>query len=579
MSIRGVAVWCSIITAIVAILARDRLFSGPLAGCRTIPGDTSWPDTSVWSQLNTTVGGKLIRTVPLAAVCHKTIAGEPNPSYDEEQCAMLRDHWFFPETHLPSPSSPMSYYFSNNSCNPWLGPDTPCTIGSTSVYVINATKVTDIQEGIRFATEHNIRLVIRNTGHDYLGKSTGAHSLTIWTHNFKSIELLEKGYSSPHYTGPAVKMGAGVEALEAYKFAASHRLVVVGGNCPTVAVAGGFTQGGGHGPLASRYGLAADQVLEWEVVSPTGEYLTVSTTDNADLFWALRGGGGGTFGVVISMTVKAFPDTYASTASMMVPNTGANADALYAAIGEFITTTLPGLVDAGAFVSWIVAPFGFMITPAVAPGVTSAELDRLLQPMLNTLKAAGLEYQHAPARHHATFLDAYQFYQQGASWNVSDYTLGGRLISRDVALQNTSAFVEVIRHISTVALFSGVSYNVGGSADEEVAVNPYFRKTLVGVALGTPLNYTDWSATLAGQNLVTNDLVPALTKLTPDGAAYLSEVDFQQPDFQRTLYGAHYPRLLEVKHKYDPAGIMYAKTAVGSEEWEERDDGRLCRVK
>ncbi|KAK8074142.1 FAD-linked oxidoreductase [Apiospora phragmitis] len=561
MSTRTVLAWSSVLVAIVAMLARHRFFSGDLS-CRTIPSDAAWPDISVWAKLNDTVGGKLVAAVPLAAPCHKTLNGQPRALYDEEKCAVLRDTWFFPETHLESPSSPMSYFFSNNTCNPWLGP------------ILH-----DIREGIRFATKSNIRLVIRNTGHDYLGKSTGAHSLSIWTHNLKSIELLGS-FSSSEYIGPAVKMGAGVESLEAYKFAASHGLVVVGGNCPTVALAGGFIQGGGHGPLASKYGLAADQVLEMEVVTPTGDYLTASATKNTDLFWALRGGGGGTFGVVISVTVKAFPDTHASTASMMVPYTGANADALYAAIGSFIQNALPGLVDAGAFVSWIAAPFGFMVAPTMAPGLTSAELDQLMQPMVDTLQAAGLEYQYASVQH-ASFLEGYQFYQRGASWNVSDYNLGGRLIPRDVALERTDVLVEAIRHISTTALMSGVSYNVthGVKSPDDVAVHPYFRKTLFGIALGTPLNYTDWSATLAGQDRITKDLVPTLEKITPGGAAYLNEANFEQPDFQRTLYGDHYKRLLEIKHKYDPESIMYAKTAVGSENWEERDDGRLCRLK
>ncbi|KAK8103010.1 FAD binding domain-containing protein [Apiospora sp. TS-2023a] len=359
-----------------------------------------------------------------------------------------------------------------------------------------------------------------------------------------------------------------------------HDLVVVGGNCPTVAMGGGYIQGGGHGPLASRHGLATDQVLEMEVVSPRGGTLTASDTENSDLFWALRGGGGGSFGAVTSVTLKAFSDTIGSTALMMVANNGTNADALYSAIGGWIQKALPGLVDAGAFVSCIAAPFGFTVSPAVAPGLSSAELDALMQPMIDILKAAGLEYTYSSAQH-ATFLPSYQFYQRTASWNVSDYTLGGRLITRDIALQNLDALVGAIRHISTAAIFSGVSYNVasGVRSPDDVAVQPYVRKTLIGVALGTSLNYTDWSASVAAQDQITNDLVPTLEKLTPTGGAYLNEANFQQPDFQRTLYRDHYKTLLDIKHNYDPTSIMYAKTAVRSEEWEERSDGRLFRVK
>ena len=137
----------------------------------------------------------------------------------------------------------------------------------------------------------------------YLGKSTGKGGLAIWTHNLKSIEFLD--YKSKNYNGPAIKMGAGVQAFEAYYAANAKGLRIVGGFCPTVGLAGGYSQGGGHSMLASTYGLAADQTLEWEVVTADGELITASPAENSDLYWALSGGGGGTYGVVLSLTSKA----------------------------------------------------------------------------------------------------------------------------------------------------------------------------------------------------------------------------------------------------------------------------------
>lgn len=86
------------------------------------------------------------------------------------------------------------------------------------------------------------------------------------------------------------------------------------------------------------------------------------------------------------------------------------------------------------------------------------------------------------------------------------------------------------------------------------------------------------TANLVGQQIVTNDFVPALEAITPNGAAYLNEADFNQPNWQKTFYGSNYPRLLSIKQRYDPDGIFWAKTAVGSEGWEVADDGRLCKV-
>ncbi|KAI0805057.1 hypothetical protein GGR55DRAFT_690741 [Xylaria sp. FL0064] len=532
--------------------------------------------TDAHADLNNTVNGRLNTSIPIATPCHQSLSGKSNPLFDEHKCATLRENWFFPETHLPSSSSPMAYPFSNNSCNPFLDSNTPCTLGSQPVYTINATNSRDFQAAVRFARDHNIRLVIRNTGHDYMGKSTGAHSLSVWTHYMKSIELVK--YQSPQYTGPGIKMGAGVEIIEAVRFAASHGLIVVGGNTPTVGFTGGFTQGGGHGPLASKYGLSADQVLEWEVITGAGETVTATATQNTDLFWALRGGGGGTFGIVSSLTVKAFPDTPTSRVTMTILNNGSNSDNMYSAITTFIRDTLPGLVDAGAFVIWIAAPFGFTISPAIAPGLALADLDGLFRPFIERLGDMGLEHQYSSTQYSA-FLTSYEALQLILSWNVSDYNIGSRLIPRDVAIQNTKALVEFIRHISSQTLIGAVSYNLtrGVSSPDDVAVNPYIRKALFSLTIGTPINYTDWAATISARNMITYDFLPLLERLTPNGAAYLNEADFQQPDFQRTIYGDTYNKLQRIKRKYDPHDIFYARTAVGSEEWAEDEEGRLCK--
>ncbi|TAQ86932.1 hypothetical protein B7494_g4739 [Chlorociboria aeruginascens] len=541
-------------------------------GCRSIPGDISWPNSADWNALNKTVGGSLIATIPIGAPCHRFFSNIP--TYDEEKCNALRNVWFLPETHLPSSSSPMAYSFSNNSCNPWLEPDAPCTIGDHIVYAINATSPSDLQHGVAFAERHNIRLSIRNTGHDYLGRSTGAHALAIWTHNLKSLEVVE--YDNANYTGPAIKIGAGVLAIDAYTFASANGFMVVGGNCPTVGIAGGYTQGGGHGPLASSHGLGADQVLEWEVITADGTLVTANSTHQPDLFWALRGGGPGTYGVVVSMTVKAYPDTYASSAYFTVLDNGTNTDTIYQAIGEFLKV-LPSIVDAGIYALWVVEPAGFFLMPAFGPGLHQDELDNILQPALEVLTDLNLDYEYSSSEN-ATFLATYEALT--SNWNVSDYNTGGRLIPRDLVSNNTDAVVQAIRNIGSQTLFSGVSFNVKNavSSPDEVAVNPYFREALFNVFMGVAVNYTDWAVNIAGEDAITDYFLPPLEALTPNGGAYMNEADFQQPDFQSVFYGTHYEKLLSIKQKYDPDDVFYVKTGVGSDAWEEQPDGRLCRT-
>ncbi|KAI1763346.1 FAD-binding domain-containing protein [Hypoxylon sp. FL1150] len=551
--------------------------------CRSIPGDLSWPTKADWNQLNATVGGRLIATSPIAASCHysSSLGGSATSSstFDQKACDALRNEWFFPSTHLNSSSSPMAYQFTNNSCNPFLDPDTPCNLDGLATFTVNATNAADFQAAVRFVKRHNIRLVIRNTGHDYLGKSTGAHALALWTHHLKAMELIPEYQDQVSaYQGPAIKLGAGVEALEAYEFAHSHGLIVVGGNCPNVGLAGGYTQGGGISILSSKYGLAADQVLAWEVVTAAGDYVTASATENSDLFWALRGGGGGTYGVVVSMTVKAFPDTHFSTAYITVLNDGDNTDAIYSAMGTFFQS-LPALVDAGAWVVWVAAPFGFMVIPAMVADLRAAELDAHFQATRDKMDELGLQYQYSSAEH-PDFISSYN--SVPTSWNVSSHNLGGRLIPRELVgdQESTESLVAAVRNIASQALMSGVAFNVSRavSSPGDVAAHPYFRKTLMSGVVGTPLNYTDWDATRTAQNLITDVLLPELQAITPDGAVYLNEADYQDPNFKVNFYGDHYERLLAIKKKYDPEDIFYVKTGVGSDRWIERSDGRLCTI-
>ncbi|KAF2759926.1 FAD-binding domain-containing protein [Pseudovirgaria hyperparasitica] len=556
----------SFIVLVAAIARKHGNWPSRTSQCRTIPGDTSWPDSKAFDDFNKTVNGRLISTVPIASVCHQ-------PDFDQAQCDALRNVWFFPETHLESSSSPMAYPFSNNSCNPFVGSDTACTLGGHVVYSVNATSVEHVQATIKFARKNNIRLVVRNTGHDYLGRSTGAYAIAIWTRHLKSLELISE-YHGTSYDGPAIRVGAGIESQEAYAFAEQNGLMVVGGNCPTVALAGGYSQGGGHGPLSSRHGLAADQILEIEAVTANGRLVKATPTSNADLLWALSGGGGGTYAVVVSMTVKAFTNTHITMATFSLMNNGTNADAIYEVLGTFLQN-LPALADAGAFVAWVAAPFGLLMSPAMGPGIHKEELDLLIKPTLDKMSDLKQEFSYSSTEY-SSFLPGYD--SLTSTWNVSDYNVAGRLIPRSLVEEDTPALVEVIRYISEQTISTGVTFNVNQSGPYNVSANPYWRKSLFGMVVGTPINYTDYSKTIAGQDLITNDLLPRIAEITPNGGAYLNEADFQQPDFQTLFFGENYKRLLAIKRRYDQDDLFWARTAVGSERWSEQSDGRLCRV-
>jgi hypothetical protein len=353
--------------------------------CRCFPGDPCWPSTSQWNAFNTSVGGRLIRTVPLASPCHTT-----GPvAFDQGKCDAIKAAWTVPTTHVETSHSIMAPFFANESCEAFTPPSAQCVIGAYVQYAVDARSVADYQRTINFARDKNIRLVIRNTGHDWLGKSSGSGALALWTHNLKETNVLD--YRSPSYSGKALKVGAGVQLMDAFKAAKARGLVTVGGTCPTVGLAGGYTQGAGHGLSVSKFGLGADQALEWEVVTADGVFRKASPTENPDLYWALAGGGGGTYAAVWSLTVKAYPDGKTSAANLTFSAAGISSDTFYSGIEAYVKQLGP-VLDAGATSTWLNSNDTFILSPAVGVGLTKAKMDSLHKPVLDKLKALGINY-------------------------------------------------------------------------------------------------------------------------------------------------------------------------------------------
>ncbi|KAL8728061.1 MAG: hypothetical protein Q9166_005661 [cf. Caloplaca sp. 2 TL-2023] len=374
-----------------------------------------------------------------------------------------------------------------------------------------------------------------------------------------------------------MKMGAGVQAIDAYKYAHAFGFVIVGSISPTVGITGGYTQGGGHGPLASKFGMAADQALEWEVVTALGEHLLATPFQHADLYWALSGGGGGTFGVVVSLTVKAYRDLITSAANLTFSSAGASPSNFWNAVKTF-QKGLPSIVDTGTYVSFFLTNESFTVTPMQGPGVSKAQLQELLNPTLSVLKEGAIRYTFH-IDEFPTFYDSYKSYNVPV--NVSQLQIGGRLIPRSLVENNISTLIQAEQSIvgsGIGAILSGVCINVSVADPAINSINPVWRTALFDAVIGTPYNYTDDLVNVAYANRMTREFIPSLEALTPSGGSYLSEADFQQPNFQTVLYGVNYSSLKAIKSKYDPLNIFYAITAVGSEDWYEdrTQGGRLC---
>lgn len=482
---------------------------------------------------------------------------------------------------LNDPVNGIAAYWQNNSCNPFFGPTGKCELGNSAPYAIKVTSKDDVIAGINFAQKNNIRLTIKNTGHDFQGRSVGAGSLALWTHNLKNVDFFN--YASRAYNGPAARVGAGVGSQELLMAANAHGYRAVTGSCATVGVAGGYSQGGGHGALSSKYGLGADQVLEWEVVTAKGQYLTVSPSKNADLYWALSGGGAGNYAVVLSMTVKVYPDGPVAGASFAIFNT--NDTAYWAAMTAWfkhmlILDNIPGFNSI-----WSLTGSRFYLVYASLPDGTVADINKALDPVIAEIQALNVSVAHQSALHPNYAQSWSTFLPQPYDTNN---TGGGRMIPRAVMQKNVTAVVSTLRAMCKMGdgigtyQINGIGANVTnqrvGNAPGSNAVIPAWRDMLFTMIFGFGWEETaDWSTISARQKAV-NVWQDMLRQITPGGGTYMNEATYDNPNWKEDYYGKNYDALLRVKRTYDPDGFFWGNTAVGSDSWQLTADKRLCRA-
>ncbi len=477
-----------------------------------------------------------------------------------------------------------------------------CKLGGFPSYAVAATSVAQIQLAVNFARNANLRLIVKNTGHDFNGKSTGAGALSIWTHKLKQVKFYAS-LTQDHYTGPAFKVGSGVQAFELYAAADQNGVTVVGGEGKTVGVMGGYILGGGHSPLSSLYGMAADQVLAMEVVLPSGQFVTASNSSNPDLFWALRGGGGSTFGVVTSVTVKAYPKLIASVATFSFVSGGNITDDVFWAAMRAYFSYLPTFTDAGTYSYFDIIPLGpgatlFAMAPFFAPKLTQAQLAALLAPFLGDLAALGVPVSGLTYYTYDNFYDAWNLHFPLEAIGSSNLKTASRLFPRAnfQPATNPSLFNDTVAAFRyTVSQGATVlAFNIAGNgklarnAYPASAVNPAWRDTVLHAIQA--ISWADGAdaATAAAASLkLTNDWMAVWRATCPNAGAYMSEADIIEPNFQQSFYGAaNYARLYAYKKKIDPWGLFYAPTGVGSEDWFitgqidglPTQNGQLCHV-
>ncbi|MGO9793284.1 MAG: FAD-dependent oxidoreductase [Solirubrobacteraceae bacterium] len=192
---------------------------------------------------------------------------------------------------------------------PVIAPGSPGFASAAHVYneafdyvkpfaVARPLSAADVQAAVRWAVANSVPMRARGGGHSYAGYSTLSGGVVLDLRQLKAISVNRA-------TGTAT-VGAGVQLIDLYAALAAYGATVPAGSCPSVGVAG-HALGGGMGLAGRNLGLASDSLLAAQIATADGRLRTVNARTDPDLLWALRGGGGGNFGVVTQFTFRIHP--------------------------------------------------------------------------------------------------------------------------------------------------------------------------------------------------------------------------------------------------------------------------------
>ncbi|KAJ7577456.1 FAD-binding domain-containing protein [Mycena floridula] len=554
------------------------------------------PSAAQWRTLNATVQGRLLTTAPFARPCFQQAAAGTLGNFSAEQCEAVQKDYLDPfaltaalgaytngQWETCQSTGAGCLLDQTNPRNPLAdAPPKVCSQGSVpefavqsdlprvprfqlsdDIFQINVLTPDDVVAGFKFSKATGVPLVIKNTGHDYKGRSSGAGALSLWTHDLKSIQL-ENNFvpqNCPKTTAGkhAVTVGAGIQFSDLVAFADANKVTIPTGGCITVGAAGGYTQGGGHGLLSNTFGLGVDRVLQYEVVTPRGEHLIVNECSNPDLFWAMRGGGGGTFGVVLKMTTLVFPEqTFIGARGTYDGSIETNRRQFV----QFMANHSLELTQQ-SWGSYIVADSNIILAnPKLTLDAANASIAKLRDFMTKTL--GGTFTLTVEPNYKALFDNYISSFPAASGINLA---LASRFIpvehfqtpSQSKALSD--ALDSVADKVDLTLMFQTTPFLFGGN--NNTSVNPIWRKSIWQVILVKTWNFDASVSEISSTYSELTAATDVLREMTPDSGGYLNESDVYEPDHEVSFWGANYDRLLEIKNKYDPDHLLDVWHGVG----------------
>lgn len=556
-----------------------------------LPTQRCWPDSSEWLHLNMQLNGHLLKARSPLAPCYS------NPQ--NMACKNILDDLkspFFIESN-PNLSQ------SNGWFNAWNFTISP--------YVAAVENVNEIATAVNFARQHRIKLVIKGTGHDYLGRSNAPDSLLIWTHHMRKItinnQFIPQGCKKNRPKNTAVTVEAGSRWLEVYKkVVVENGLYVQGGGCTSVGASGGFIQGGGFGSFSKKFGTGAASLLEAEIVTADGQVRVANECQNQDLFWALKGGGGGTFGVVSKVTLQthALPPFFGTVNAKVKAKSDEDYKSL---IRYFIRFYRDRLHNEHWGEQVIFSPDNELQLALVFQEINKVEVKALWQPFEDWLSNQSDKYTYTldvnvlPARHFWDYNYLKKYFpdtilvdqtkstlygdfwwvgnQNEVSSTITHYQstyLPYQLLDKDNAeylmraLYDASRLVRLSLHFNKG--LSGAS-NDAVTRQKTTSMNPKVLDAVALVTISGGQQYTypgieghEPNYKKASESaLKANQAMDLIRKFTLDSGTYGNESDYFLKNWQIALWGSNYGKLLEIKHKYDPDNLFSCHHCVGSE--------------
>ncbi|KAG7422255.1 FAD-linked oxidoreductase ZEB1 [Fusarium oxysporum f. sp. rapae] len=415
-----------------------------------------------------------------------------------------------------------------------------------------------------------------------LPTNLGNSSLSIWTHNLTSIELRDDfnltcpNAADTHSPRMAATIGAGVQDGEMYEALAAQNALAVGGTSSDVGVIGWAT-GGGHGFATGKYGQGPDNILQAEIVTPAGKVLIANQCQNQDLYWAICGGGGGTFGVITKLTVKAYPAPELVIGGFGIKAKNQTSEAEFYKVIADAHPLFPEIQDAGVHGYYTVTgpPEAEALTFSgsfIGFGISNKTYDNAL--------ASSIEMLEAP--------------NGTVTWSLNKLPVSTwqelLKILPDIGttvMEKTEEFEAVYKKIGPTkeAPLNGLpNLSISGTltiSPKPVnnSLHPSWRSATVHLIIGQ--SWTDPTNETQVRDIVhdmTNRKLKSLRELDLAQGAYLNEGNSIEPDWQWSFWELNYARLREIKERYDPEGLLWYPQCVGSEDWVQRQDGRLYRT-